>query len=498
MYKRKRVNSSPKRKVKSKPARDRTIDISEEFLRTCEEEFNANPANVIARNAVTCVGSQFATTNSNRVNKLNYIFMNTVKKRHLKATNQGHSGRCWMFAALNTFRHVLIKALNLENFEFSESYLFFWDKFERCNSYVRWFIDHPDEKPGDRSFDYMLMEYMGDGGWWNTFANLVNKYGLIPKDCMQETATSGYSDEMNQILKERIDSCANYITRNHKRHTEEELLCIKDDCMKEIYSTLVKFLGEPPKKFTWSFSTECDDESGDGKVIDEITPHMFLQIVASDIDMVKDFVSLSHVPTRDFPMNTKFRIKHTNNVYEGVCCELYNVHIDELAKYAMKSIASGFAVWFVGDVSQAFNWYYSALDDELDDHKTVFGETHDWDKGDRISLRNVQGNHAMALTGFNVDQDGNVINWQVENSWGYHDNETPGMDGFLTMSHSWFKKYVMEVVVHREFLSRSMKRSVQKKARIVDPWDSMAPATRAGVVNPPRNYLNILSRKKLV
>ena len=34
-----------------------------------------------------------------------------------KVTNQKASGRCWMFAALNTFRHKLISQYKLENFE---------------------------------------------------------------------------------------------------------------------------------------------------------------------------------------------------------------------------------------------------------------------------------------------------------------------------------------------------------------------------------------------
>lgn len=497
MYKRKSYqNTSQNRKRintrKSTPSRDRTIDISEEFLEQCEQNFKSEPANVIARNAITAVGSQFTTTNSNRVNELTHIFMNTVKKRNLKATDQGGSGRCWMYAALNIFRHLMIKALQLENFEFSQTYLFFWDKFERCNSYIRWFIDHPEKQPNDREYEYMLMEYMGDGGWWNTFTNLISKYGVVPKDCMQETAVANSSEEMNQILKRHIDSCVNYIVNNRRKHTTEELLRIKDDTMKNVYNTLVKFLGEPPKKFSWSFINEDED----GNIISEMTPHTFLQLVAPGIDINNDFVSLSHVPTKDFPMNTSFRIEYTNNVYEGECCNLFNVHIDDLAKCAMNSITSGFAVWFVCDVSQSFNWFHSALDDELDDNETVFGKSYEFSKGDRITLRSVQGNHAMALTGFNIDEKGRPINWQVENSWGYWDNETPGMDGFLTMSHSWFKKYVMQIVVYKHFIPRHMLKRVNSKTpRNVKPWDSMAPATRAGVVNPPLAYRN-LHRKK--
>ena len=47
-----------------------------------------------------------------------------------KVTNQKASGRCWMFAALNTFRHKLISQYKLENFELSQAHTFFWDKYE--------------------------------------------------------------------------------------------------------------------------------------------------------------------------------------------------------------------------------------------------------------------------------------------------------------------------------------------------------------------------------
>ncbi len=33
-----------------------------------------------------------------------------------KVSNQKQSGRCWMFAALNTFRHKMLNAFNLKDF----------------------------------------------------------------------------------------------------------------------------------------------------------------------------------------------------------------------------------------------------------------------------------------------------------------------------------------------------------------------------------------------
>lgn len=491
MHKRKREKSKFSKAKKCKV--NRAIDISEDFIQECKEDFHSNPANIIARNAITTVGSEYSTTNADRVNRLNFTFMNTIKKKHLRATNQGHSGRCWMFAALNTLRHLFIKSLNLENFEFSETYLFFWDKFERCNSFIRWFIDHPDKKPGDRGFDYILADHMCDGGWWNTYANLVEKYGLIPKSAMTETAGSSYSEEMNKVLKDQLHACVNHLLKNRHKLSQKEQLKLKDETMKNIYNTLVKFLGEPPHTFSWAYSQEDEDT---GTVIGECTPMMFKELVAPGFDMKKDFVVLSHIPSKIFPMHKTYKIKDTNNIYEGDCCTLCNVPINELEKYAMKSISAGVAVWFVGDVSQSFNYMHSALDDQLDASNEVFNIPQKFDKGERIVLRNIEGNHAMALTGFNVDHDGNVIEWQVENSWGYHDHETPGLDGFLTMSNTWFRKYVMEVVIHKDFLSRSMQKKASQKPQEIEPYDVMAPATKAGCVDPPKNYLQILANKK--
>jgi bleomycin hydrolase len=475
---------------KRKHESTQNVDISNDFLSQCEKDFKANPVNIIARNAVASVGSLFSTINSNRVNKLNYIFMNTVKKKNLKATNQGHSGRCWMFAALNTFRHILIKTLELDNFEFSETYLFFYDKLERCNSYLRWFMDNPNQTPDDKGYEYMITQYMGDGGWFSTFANLVNKYGLVPKDCMNETASSSDSDDMNQILKEHIDSAVNYMRK--KKLSNEQKENIRQQTMKQVYNTLVKFLGEPPITFDWSFSTEEDS----GNIISSITPKEFLQMVAPNINMIKDFVCLANVPTEDLKMNTNYVINCTNNVYEGERVTFYNTSSEEMSKYVVKSIMNGFAVWFVADVSQGFNWFHSALDDELDDHKTVFGDfEYKFSKGDRIKMRNIQGNHAMAIVGFNLDHNENVINFCVENSWGYSDNEIPGMDGFLTMSYSWFKKYVTHIVIHRNFLSRTMREKVKVKPIELNAWDSISPAILTNGASVPNNYLDILKIK---
>lgn len=466
--------------------------IDETFLSSCEKKFKSNPLNIVARNAINSVGSMLSTMNSNRVNEISHVFLNSIKRKNVHATNQGASGRCWMFAALNIFRHLLINAIDLDQFEFSEVYLYFFDKLERANSYLKWFIDNQDEKPSDRGYEFMVGDYMSDGGWWNTFANLVMKYGLVPKTAMKETYQSHDSEDMNNIIKERLDSAVNYIRLNRKKL---DLEAYHKETLSYVYDILVKFLGEPPTDFTWFFSKSDQDESG---VVGRLTPLKFYDLAAANMDIRKDFVVLTHIPIKGYDYYSKYKINNTNNVYEGDCCEMFNVQLSDMVRSALKSISSGFAVWFACDVHQSFNWFLSSLDDQLDEHQSVFGEIKKFDKGDRILLRNVQSCHAMALTGFNVDTKGKPVNWQVENSWGFVDSQTPGLDGFLNMSHSWFEKYVTQIVVHKNFLTRTLKTKYEKASvKEMEPWEAVSAAMKVNGFAPPRNYLDKL-RKSII
>ena len=83
-------------------------------------------------------------------------------------------------------------------------------------------------------------------------------------------------------------------------------------------------------------------------------------------------------------------------------------------------------------------------------------------------MHDIESNHAMALTGFNLDDRGRPTNWQVENSWGYCDRDTPGLDGYLNMSHSWFEKYVIQIVVYKKFLSRTLQTKLNSEMLVTD------------------------------
>jgi bleomycin hydrolase len=88
-------------------------------------------------------------------------------------TNQKSSGRCWMFTSLNLFRPVAMKHFNIDAFEYSENYLYFWDIFEKSNLFLNNVIASADSPFTDRKVNWYFRSPIDDGGVWNSFVNLV-------------------------------------------------------------------------------------------------------------------------------------------------------------------------------------------------------------------------------------------------------------------------------------------------------------------------------------
>lgn len=470
----KTVNGNRVTKYK-KPDNKNVKQLDKKWLEKLGEEFSENPKLIMARNTVTTVGPDYACIDPERIREITHIFLNTVKKKDVRATNQGQSGRCWMFAGLNAFRHHLINAMNLDNFEFSAVYPFFYDKLERCNTFLEYFVNnHQAIKNIDdnRLAVYYIELFMSDGGWWNTFTNLVKKYGVVPKDAMQETASSFYSEEMDTIILDILVSTINFFS---KIKNEEERRKEKELAMKRIYNCLVMFLGNPPKTFTWFFS----DEDGVSKSITNITPQKFTELFFTNEQSLDDFVVLTHFDQNaKYPINQMYEIHDTKNVYEGKNLVMLNLPIEDLKNYTIKSLERKIPVHFGADVRRGFSYEHMALDEKLFNKSLLFGENREMTKGEKLNLRNIGGVHAMLFTGFNISESGKVLNFQVENSWGYIDNQIPGADGFYCATVDWFERNVTEVVIHKALLSPRVRKYLDRKPIMIDPWGNVAPASK--------------------
>lgn len=119
-------------------------------------------------------------------------------------TSQRSSGRCWLFAATNVFRIAFTQKYGLESFELSQSYLFFWDKFEKTNWFLEQIIATSQENIGSRLVQQLLTDLIGDGGQMSMVQGLVAKYGLVPKAIYPDNWNAMNSAVLNSILKTKL------------------------------------------------------------------------------------------------------------------------------------------------------------------------------------------------------------------------------------------------------------------------------------------------------
>ncbi|EPI61594.1 C1 family peptidase, partial [Gardnerella pickettii] len=233
-------------------------------VREYSKHFNEQRANRVAANASVSSGVLKAATSYQGQRALPREFSIELKQGTI--TNQQHSGRCWMFASLNTLRYELMHKWNLEDFEFSESYLFFWDKIEKANAYLENVLATLDETLDSRIFESINYGPIDDGGWWQMFVNLVNKYGLMPKSAYPDSQNATDSEAFVQYINSKLREFACELREAHKNGTSmEELRKMKIRDLETVYRMTAIALGEPPERFDFFARTKDDDDKKDDK-----------------------------------------------------------------------------------------------------------------------------------------------------------------------------------------------------------------------------------------
>ncbi|KAJ1669147.1 bleomycin hydrolase, partial [Coemansia sp. RSA 25] len=96
-------------------------------------------------------------------------------------TNQMSSGRCWLFAGLNMLRQKMMKDSRSQNI-----------------------LATLDEDLDGRVVQYLLKDPIGDGGQWDMFVALIEKYGVVPKEAYPETFHTSSSGQMDGLVTSRL------------------------------------------------------------------------------------------------------------------------------------------------------------------------------------------------------------------------------------------------------------------------------------------------------
>lgn len=438
------------------------------MVRGFDETFAAEPRNRLALNAVTAGKVQIVARNREAVVRGGQrAFSHVVKTPDI--TNQKQSGRCWMFAGMNVLRVETMKRLKVDQFEFSETYLQFFDKLEKANYFLETMIATADEPTDGRLISFLLTDPIQDGGQWDMFADLVRKYGLAPKTAMPDAESSGESQPMNGVLRTKLrEFAAELRQRKAAGQAVGELRRRKDEMLATIYRMIAIHLGRPPREFEWQWRDSDDVFHRDGT----ITPLSFYErYVGAELD---DYVSLINCPTSDKPFGTLYTVQYLGNVVGGTPVRYVNVDIATFKKAAAAQIAAGQPVWFGCDVGKMSERDQGALDGEMYDLELLYSTEFKADKAERVEYGHSVMTHAMVLTGVDLDDGGRPRKWKVENSWG----DKVGDKGYFVMSDRWFDEYMFEVVIDRRYLPKRVVKVLDTEPVVLAPWDPMGSLAR--------------------
>ena len=431
-------------------------------IRKFNKGFNSSTSNQLARNALIQNDINKVAVHWENFSKINHIFSNTISKQ-LPVTNQKSSGRCWGFAGLNLLRLEIVKNYNLSNFEFSQNYFMFWDKLEKANYFLENILKTLDQNYDSRLMMHLLQAPVQDGGQWDMFVNLIEKYGLVPKSVMPETNHSSKSSMMNYFLTHKLRECAFILRKSKKpRTTIKQLRSKKEEMMSVIYSLLCMFLGNPPIKFDWSIK----DKNNKFTRFNNVDPLDFYRKFTKV--KLKNKVCLINAPMSNKKMNELYTIDFLGNVVGGNIIKYANVEINELKKAAIKSIKNNEAVWFGCDVGKMFNRELGIMDMDLYDYEKLFDTKFKMNKASRLEYGDSAMTHAMLFTGVDLKRN-TPRKWRVENSWG----DKNGDKGYYLMSDSWFDEYNYEVVVDKKYLSNKTLEIFNREPHNLEPWDPM-------------------------
>ena len=437
-------------------------ELSSSFTDKLFADFQDNSKLRAVENAVTHNGLLKSLETRQSQVENDHVFSIDLTKD--KVANQKASGRCWMFAALNTFRHKLISDLNLDNFELSQAHTFFWDKYEKSNWFLEQVIATADQELGSRKVKFLLDVPQQDGGQWDMVVALFEKYGVVPKSAYQESVSSSNSRELNQYLNKLLRQDAQILREAVAAGVGAEgIRAQKEALLQEIFNFLAVNLGLPPRTFDFAYRDKDNNYHSDKN----ITPQEFFKkYVGLNLS---DYVSVINAPTADKPYGKSYTVDMLGNVVGSRAVRYLNLDMTRFKELAIAQMQAGETVWFGSDVGQISDRQKGILATNVYDFDTAMNISFTQDKAGRLDYSESLMTHAMVLTGVDLAENGEPLKWKVENSWG----EKVGDKGYFVASDAWMDEFTYQIVVRKEFLTDEELAAYEAEPTVLAPWDPM-------------------------
>ena len=436
--------------------------LSMQQINMLRGSYQSNPTNKALRNAINSNDISKLAVNYDNNTAFSADISNTVPSKAI--TNQESSGRCWMFTGMNVLRNKAIRKYDLPaDFQFSQCYTFFYDQLEKANLFLQSILDTRAKSMEDETVQWLFKNPIGDGGQFTGVANLMTKYGAVPKEAMPETYNSNHTSQISGLIKLRLreDGLRLREMANNKGTTEAKLQAAKMEMLETIYRMLVYAYGEPPTEFTWT------QRNSKGEVVstEKYTPMSFFNKFVNE-DFANYYMVMND-PTREY--YKVYEIQYDRHVYDGQNWKFLNLPMPEISRMAIASIKDSTMMYFSCDVAKFLDRDKGYMDINNYDYGALFGTTFGMNKKERISTYASGSSHAMTLCGVDLDANGNPTKWMVENSWG----SNRGHNGFLIMTDEWFNEYMFRLVVESKYIPSATLKLFDQKPIQLPAWDPL-------------------------
>lgn len=440
-------------------------EITMDTIKHFKETFNKNPNNKIMENIISTNGIRNIAKNKEAINRNRDIF--SIELPKVKITDQKNTMRCWAFAGLNLLKREVANNLNikLDNVELSQNYIIFYDKLEKANNFYEWIIEFKDRDLLDRDLLELLNWGLYEGGHWEYFVGLVNKYGVVPKEIMPETKDSEDSVILISILSSKIRKDASKLRKILKNC--DDIIKIRQEKQKmlnEVYDILCKTLGEPPSSFKYEFI----DQNGKYNIISEMTPIEFYnQYVGTSLS---DYVMVANVPMHNKKFNSLYKEReYISNIIDNTNHYFLNVELEDIKSLVVKSLKDSKPVYFACNIARNNNRDLKILDYEMYQYGKVLGIDLEMSKEELLDYREIRLEHMMLFVGVNIIND-KIERWKVEDSSGYKE----GNQGYYIMNDNFFDKYVVECVINKKYMTKKQLKLLEQEPIIFNPWEPMS------------------------
>ena len=439
-------------------------EISQADIANYEKDLAKHPTVNVASHAAQTNGIYKASENLETKIDLDPTF--SIEIETGKPADQKQSGRCWMFSALNTMRHPLQKEYKLKDFELSQNYTNFWDKFEKSNWFFENVISSADKPLGDRKVAFLFTTPQQDGGQWDMLCGIIEKYGIVPKSVYPETANATNSSALNDTLNTLLRKDGLELRQMvNDGKSDDEIQARKNEMLNDVYRILAISLGVPPKKFNFEYR----DDDKNYHIDKDLTPKEFYKKYV-DLDL-ENHISTINAPTEDKPFHKVFSVEYLGNIEGGRQVRHLNLPVDEMKDLIIKQLKDGEVVWFGSNVVKDSDRQAGLLDTNLYRRDQLFDTDFTMTKAQMLDSGESMMDHAMVITGVDI-VDGKPTKWKIENSWGVK----PGFKGYFVMSDSWFDNFVYQAVINKKYLPEDLKKAYEEgKDNPIEllPWDPM-------------------------